>query len=108
MIMLQELKLSHYYMWVFLKYRITKITGISERQLQRLEKKAKKRGYNPEVNLQILDVYITNGVCSGRPKKATEAVIQDVIERVRKDRYSCEKRLDILASEIILSTSSMQ
>lgn len=48
---------------------ITKFTGVSLATLNRIQKRVRERGYNPDVDKKLLDAYFTNESIPGRPKK---------------------------------------
>ena len=70
---------------------IQSITGMQPRTVQLLYKKALERGFNPAESKTILNHHIEDGKRSGRPTKQTTEIIQDVISKVRRDRYGREK-----------------
>ena len=70
---------------------IESITGIQPATLHALYKKALGRGLNPAESKRILDYYVEDSKRSGRPTKQITENIQDVILKVRRDRYSREK-----------------
>jgi hypothetical protein len=71
--------------------KIESITGIQPNTLYYLFKKTKQRGLNPAESHRILDHHIEDGKRSGRPTKQTPEAIQDVLLKVRRNRYGREK-----------------
>ena len=71
---------------------ITTITGVTKSTIYRLKKKARDRGYNPEISRALKLEYVTDNPHLGRPKQITagkEALIVDALEK--SDRYGREK-----------------
>ena len=46
-------------------------TGVRRSTISRLRKKARERGYNPEISRKLLIEYVIDGARSGRPGKQT-------------------------------------
>jgi transposase len=86
---------------------IESITGIQPNTLSKLYKKAKERGLNPAVSQRILDHHVEDGKRSGRPTKQTTEIIQDVISKVRRDRYGREKSCTQIAADLSGRVSAM-
>jgi transposase len=79
---------------------IQSITGMQPRTVQLLHKKALERGFNPAESKTILNHHIEDGKRSGRPTKQTTEIIQDVISKVRRDRYGREKSCAQIAADL--------
>ncbi|KAF2810446.1 uncharacterized protein BDZ99DRAFT_387462, partial [Mytilinidion resinicola] len=47
--------------------QITAITGMSERTIRDVWKRAIDRGWNPQQSLKVLDIYVQDAPRSGRP-----------------------------------------
>jgi transposase len=73
--------------------QIEEVTGVQERNIRRLVKRAKERGWTPDSAL--LDKHVEDGKRSGRPPKATPEVEQQVLEYVRQSKatrlYNCDQ-----------------
>jgi transposase len=82
-------------------------TGMPRQTIQYWIKKARERGYNPEIDPRILPVYVEDGKRTGRPKEITEATEQAILESISKDRNGREKSSEILAFEAGISYSSV-
>jgi hypothetical protein len=86
---------------------ITSITGVAPRTQRDINKKAKDRGFNPEVDLRIRDEYVVDEPRTGRPITAvTEEIIDQIMALVRKDRNGREKSGEVLGFETGISPSS--
>jgi hypothetical protein len=79
---------------------IQSITGMQPRTVQLLHKKALERGFNPAESQTILNHHVEDGKRSGRPAKQTTELIQDVISKVRRDRYGREKSCTQIAADL--------
>ncbi|KAJ5723611.1 hypothetical protein N7488_001646 [Penicillium malachiteum] len=74
--------------------------NISQRAVQRILKRAKEKGFNPQDQaLSIKDIYIFDNPRSGRPRKQ-EGVKTETLEKVRLDRYGREKTCAMIAGEL--------
>lgn len=91
----------------YTREEVSKITRMPVRSLQYLNRKARERGFDPEVDPRIKMEYVEDGKRSGRPE-ISEAIQQAVIESVTKDGSGCEKSSRELAHEIGISRSSVQ
>ena len=70
---------------------IEAITGIQPRTLNALLRKAKERGYDPNISKKILNIYVKDSLRSRRLTKRTAKLVKDVISQVIRDRYGREK-----------------
>jgi hypothetical protein len=61
---------------------IIRDTDISQSSIYRLRQEALKRGYDKDVNRKPLLSYVADALRSGRPVKATEEVVEQVISIV--------------------------
>ncbi|KAF7179335.1 hypothetical protein CNMCM7691_008268 [Aspergillus felis] len=82
-------------------------TGMPRQTIQYWVKKARERGYNPEIDPRILPEYVEDGKRTGRPKEITKATEQAILESIGKDRNGREKSSEILAFEAGISYSSV-
>jgi hypothetical protein len=85
---------------------ITQRKGLSDRALSRLKKKAFERGFWPEDDPRILEDYVVDAPCSGRPKEITQEKEQALLDSVRKNRAGREKSSEVLAYEQNISLQS--
>ncbi|OJJ79518.1 uncharacterized protein ASPGLDRAFT_1040611 [Aspergillus glaucus CBS 516.65] len=71
--------------------RVEAITGMSSWTIKRWVKKAKERGFNPEIDQRILTEYVEDEPRSGRPKEVTQSIEESIISSVKKDHigYFC-------------------
>lgn len=80
---------------------IAEKTGISVRQINRTYARAIERGFDPNrLPLVIKDAWLQDAPRSGRPTKQTESTKQQVIDKVRRDRYGREKSCADIAGEL--------
>ncbi len=86
---------------------ITAVTDISRRTINRLQKKARDRGYDPQQSNKLFLSYVTDQPRSGRPAVVTPEVESAIITAVRKDRYGREKTSFMLAAEQGLSSTTI-
>lgn len=84
----------------FSNAEIESITGIQPRTVNAIYNKAITRGLNPAESKTIYDKHVEDGKRSGRPKKQTEELVQDILSKVRRDRYAREKTCAQIALEI--------
>src|SRR5580692_6720974 len=83
----------------FSNAKITSITGIQTRTLNLLYQKAILRGLEPSEDAKLLDIHVQDAVRSGRPKKQTD-IKEEVLSKVRTDRYGREKTCTQIAAEV--------
>lgn len=69
------------------------ITGIHKSTISRLKKKARERGYDPQVLKKLLLDYVTDAPRSGRPSTITIEVETEVVEHVTQNRNTREQTL---------------
>jgi len=79
--------------------QISETTGVSIRHIRQLYANALNRGYDPAVSKQLKDEYFVEAPRSGRPKKITESLKQEVLQSVRKSRKGRTQTLIELARE---------
>lgn len=77
------------------------LTGLSQRQVQRILARAIARGFDPQLRpLTINDTFVEDAPKSGRPKKQTTE-LHDVVQlKVRGDRYGRERSCADLAGDL--------
>jgi transposase len=71
--------------------KITSITGIKTRNLNLLYQKVISYSLDPSENTKLLDIHVQDAARSGRPKKQTDTIKEEILSKVRTDRYSREK-----------------
>jgi hypothetical protein len=71
--------------------RVSELSGISRKQIYYLRKQAKKQDYNPIISSVICKEYVTDKPHSGRPKKITKELKQEILEDVGKNHKGREK-----------------
>jgi transposase len=86
--------------------KVAEIMGMTPVTVYRIVKRARDRGYNPDVNVHIREEYVPDAQRSGRPKEITPAIEQSIIDSVTKDRAGREKSAEFLAYEAGISHSS--
>ena len=64
---------------------ITFITGIKTQNLNILYQKAILRDLEPPEKAKLLDIHVQDAPRSGRPKKQTNTVKEEVLSKVRTD-----------------------
>jgi hypothetical protein len=79
---------------------IESITEIQPATLHALYKKALSKGLKPTESQRILDHYVEDGKRSNKPTKQTTEIIEDVISKVRRNRYGKEKTCAQIALEL--------
>ena len=82
-------------------------TGMSVSRIKAVVQEARKRGFNETKSRTILNIYLKDAPQSGRPTKCTSTKIQEVIEKVRRDRYGREKSTQQLALDTNISTKTV-
>ena len=85
---------------------VSQITHIPPRTLRYIKKKARDRGYNPEIDGRILEDYVKDGAHTGRPKEISEETELALIQSASKDRAGREKSAEVLAYEAGISHRS--
>jgi hypothetical protein len=76
---------------------IAKETGLSARTINSIYARAIERGFEPNEPLRIDDRFLVDALRSGRPRKE---VSENLIQKVRRDRYSREKSCADLAGDL--------
>lgn len=79
--------------------QIAEETGLSIRTINDIYARAIKRGFEPNRPLKILPEYVEDATRSGRPRKQ-EVVKEEIINKVRLDRYGREKSCTDLTGEL--------
>ena len=51
---------------------VANLVGVSQQSISRLRKKARERGYDPNIDRKILLKYVEDGPRTGRPKTAVD------------------------------------
>jgi len=82
-------------------------TSISVSRIKLVIQEARKRGFNETKSRRILNIYLKDAPRSGRLTVRTSAKIQEVIKKVRRDRYSREKSTKQLAFNTNISAKSV-
>ena len=85
--------------------RVSEISGISERQIYCIQKKAKVNGYNSTTSLKTQ--YLSDAPRSGRPQKITEEMENEIIGEIRASRAGREKTSRELAWKFEISDNSV-
>jgi transposase len=86
--------------------KVAEIMGMTPVTVYRIIKRARDRGFNPDIDARIREEYVLDAQRSGRPKEITPAIEQSVIDSVTKDRAGREKSAEFLAYEAGISRSS--
>ena len=73
-------------------------TGYSKGAIYEILKKAKQRGYDPEKDKKVLIAYVEDAPRSGRPKKCTPEVEEEVIKIISKNSTTRQLSTDMIAS----------
>jgi transposase len=81
-------------------------TGVSERSQRNIRKRAYDRGFRPEQDPRILELYVADAPRSGRPKEILKEKEEEVLLAVRSDRSGREKSSEVLAYEQGISYTS--
>ena len=80
---------------------ISNLTRIPVRTINHIYARAIKQGFEPnEHPLALRDEFLKDAPRSGRPTKRTEEVQQQIIAKVRRDRYGREKTAADIAGEL--------
>lgn len=90
----------------FSRRDIEKKTGIKPSAQTYMRQKAFERGFRPDQDPRILNIYVEDGARSGRPKEITPEIEQAPLESVRADRSGREKSSEVLAYERGISYAS--
>ena len=81
-------------------------TDVKERQQRNIRKKARDRGFRPEEDPRILEVYVIDSERSGRPKEILIEKEEALLVSVRDNRSGREKSSEVLAYEQNISYTS--
>jgi transposase len=57
-------------------------------------------GLDPCEDAKLLDIYVQDAARSGRPKKQTDIIKEEVLSKVRTDQYGREKTCTQIAAEV--------
>ena len=87
--------------------RVEEITEVSTRSISHIKKKARSRGYDPEISRVLKMEYVEDAPRSGQPSKVTPALEEAILTDVRKDRNGREKSSAMLAFDHVLSSSTI-
>lgn len=79
---------------------IESIARIQPRTVNTIYCKAITRCLNPDENKMILNYHIEDGKRTGRPNMQTEEIVEDVLSKVRRDRFAREKTCAQIASDV--------
>ncbi|OBT70526.1 hypothetical protein VF21_10464, partial [Pseudogymnoascus sp. 05NY08] len=78
-------------------------TGLSSRQVNKIYARAIERGFDPNhTPLTLRDEWLQDAPRSGRPLKRTTIAQDEVVAKVRNDRYGREKACADIAGELSL------
>jgi len=86
--------------------QIQAMLGMPPSTVNRLVDRAIERGFNPEHSMVILDKYVCDAPKTGRPSKQQDHEDQ-VLERVRKDRYGREMTCAYISASLGNTISPM-
>ena len=79
--------------------RVEEITEVSTRYISHSKKKARSRGYDPEISRVLKMEYVEDAPRSGQPSKVTPALEEAILIDVRKDRNGREDRPNTMVQE---------
>ena len=82
-------------------------SGMTSITVRCLRKKARERGFDPEVSSVMKEEYFKDAPRSGRPPKVTSEVEYDILTTVRKDANGREKPAAVLAYEHNVSATAI-
>jgi hypothetical protein len=69
--------------------KISSDTGYHRRTIFKIQQKARSRGFDPSKDSRILLAYVEDAPRSGRPKKTTPEVEEEVVKAISKNSKSC-------------------
>jgi len=93
--------------WGGTNQQISSKTGVPGRTIRDIYARALKRGFDPNVDLPIVqDHHVAEAPRSGRARKQEENK-EEVIAKVRRDRYGREKSCVEIAAEINISAMTV-
>jgi len=82
---------------------VAAITGLSIRRVNEIYARAIARGFDPnQLPVVIRDEYLQDAPRSGRPSKQTDETKNEIMQKVRLDRYGREKTCADLAGDLSL------
>jgi len=80
---------------------IERQTGIKTRTINSIYDRAIQRGFDPNAEQRVVhDNHVQNASRPGRPSKQTEDIKEDILNKVRQDRYGREKTCAYIAAEM--------
>ena len=82
-------------------------TGVQQRRQCNIWKKAKDRGFEPNKDPRILEVYIVDGKRSGRPKEILRDQEEDLLSSIRSNRVDREKSSEVLCQPKCTATCAI-
>ncbi|KAI5805603.1 hypothetical protein DFH27DRAFT_480308 [Peziza echinospora] len=85
---------------------ITILTGMPERTIQSVYKKARKRGFDPSMSKVVLDAYVIDAPRSGRPP-ISDDIKKQVESKVQRDCYGRKKSCWQIGLELGISPMSV-
>jgi len=80
--------------------KVTQLTGMNDRTLQRVIKRAMERGFDPESSHNWRDEWFEDAIRPGRPSKQTISASNEVNRMIRLDRYARGKSSDQIAADL--------
>jgi transposase len=83
------------------------ITEVSVRSISDLKKKARSRGYDPQISRVLKLEYVEDAPRSGRPLKITPAIETVILDNVQADRHDRKKTADTLKYEHDVASSTI-
>lgn len=86
---------------------ITAITEISRFTINRFQKQARTRGYDPDISKKLLLSYVVDALRSERSPIITPQLESAILTAVRKDRDGREKSSYTLAAEQGISSTTI-
>jgi len=78
---------------------IVRRTG-TERSIYRFQKKAKERGYDHSKDIKLFSSHVEDAPRSGRPKKITPALVEEVIKTISKNSTARELSTQQIANTL--------
>ncbi len=86
---------------------VQSITEVSIRSISDLKKKARSRGYDPQISRVLKLEYVTDAPRSDRSLKITPAIEAAIVENVQADRHGREKTSAFLRYEHGVSSDTI-
>lgn len=87
--------------------QIRDLLGISEATQSNILKKARDQGYDPAVDMRVLQHYVEDGTRSGRPREIGDDIKHQIVETIESSYAGRAKTADVLAYEAGISVSSV-